>query len=68
LDVTDQASVDAAAEQAGEIDVLISNAGGIFGAAVETSPTAEIEHFYAQNRRGDPRRPGRPAADAPAHE
>jgi NAD(P)-dependent dehydrogenase (short-subunit alcohol dehydrogenase family) len=52
LDVTDQASVDAAVEQAGEIDVLISNAGVIFRAAVEASPTAEIERLYAQNTAG----------------
>jgi NAD(P)-dependent dehydrogenase (short-subunit alcohol dehydrogenase family) len=52
LDVTDQASVDAAVEQAGEIDVLISNAGVIFRAAVEASPAAEIERLYAQNTVG----------------
>jgi NADP-dependent 3-hydroxy acid dehydrogenase YdfG len=52
LDVTDQASVDAAVAQAGEIDVLISNAGVIFRAAVEASPVAEIERLYAQNTAG----------------
>ncbi|NAS20091.1 SDR family NAD(P)-dependent oxidoreductase [Herbidospora sp. NEAU-GS84] len=52
LDVTDQASVDAAVEQAGEIDILISNAGVIFAAAVEASPAAEIERLYAQNTVG----------------
>ena len=52
LDVTDQASVDAAVERAGEIDVLISNAGAIFAAAVEASPIAEIERLYAQNTAG----------------
>jgi NADP-dependent 3-hydroxy acid dehydrogenase YdfG len=52
LDVTDQASVDAAVEQAGEVDVLISNAGVIFRAAVEASPTAEIERLYALNTVG----------------
>jgi NADP-dependent 3-hydroxy acid dehydrogenase YdfG len=52
LDVTDQASVDAAVEQAGPIDVLVSNAGVIFRAAVEASPTAEIERLYAQNTVG----------------
>jgi NAD(P)-dependent dehydrogenase (short-subunit alcohol dehydrogenase family) len=52
LDVTDQASVDDAVNQAGEIDVLISNAGVIFRAAVEASPTAEIERLYAQNTVG----------------
>jgi NADP-dependent 3-hydroxy acid dehydrogenase YdfG len=52
LDVTDQASVDAAVEQAGPIDVLVSNAGVIFAAAVEASPLAEIERLYAQNTVG----------------
>jgi NAD(P)-dependent dehydrogenase (short-subunit alcohol dehydrogenase family) len=52
LDVTDQASVDAAVGQAGEIDVLLSNAGVIFRAAVEASPTAEIERLYAHNTVG----------------
>ena len=52
LDVTDQASVDAAVEQAGEIDTLISNAGVIFRAAVEASPAAEIERLYSLNTVG----------------
>jgi len=52
LDVTDQASVDAAVMQADEIDILISNAGVIFRAAVEASPTEEIERLYAQNTVG----------------
>ncbi|MEV5176824.1 SDR family NAD(P)-dependent oxidoreductase [Streptomyces flaveolus] len=52
LDVTDQASVDAAVEQAGQVDTLISNAGVIFRAAVEASPLEEIERLYAQNTVG----------------
>ena len=52
LDVTDQAGVDAAVAEAGEIDVLISNAGVIFRAAVEASPAAEIERLYALNTVG----------------
>jgi NAD(P)-dependent dehydrogenase (short-subunit alcohol dehydrogenase family) len=52
LDVTDQESVDAAVAQAGEIDTLVSNAGVIFAAAVEASPTAEIERLYEQNTVG----------------
>jgi NADP-dependent 3-hydroxy acid dehydrogenase YdfG len=52
LDVTDQASVDAAVAKAGEIDVLVSNAGVIFRAAVEASPAAEIERLYALNTVG----------------
>jgi NADP-dependent 3-hydroxy acid dehydrogenase YdfG len=52
LDVTDQASVDAAIAAAGPIDVLVSNAGSIFQAAVEASPVAEIERLFAQNAAG----------------
>jgi NADP-dependent 3-hydroxy acid dehydrogenase YdfG len=52
LDVTDQASVDAAVAQAGEVDVLVSNAGVIFRAAVEASPVDEIERLYRQNTAG----------------
>ncbi|MFC4030006.1 SDR family NAD(P)-dependent oxidoreductase [Streptomyces polygonati] len=52
LDVTDQASVDAAIEQAGEIDTLVSNAGTIFSAAVEASPTDEIERLLVHNTVG----------------
>ena len=52
LDVTDQSSIDATIEHAGEIDVLISNAGVIFTAAVEASPIAEIERLFAQNTVG----------------
>jgi NAD(P)-dependent dehydrogenase (short-subunit alcohol dehydrogenase family) len=50
LDVTDHASLDAATAQAGEIDVLMSNAGGIFAAAIEASPIAEIERLFAAGR------------------
>ena len=52
LDVTDQASVDAAVAAAGTVDVLVSNAGVIFLAAVEASPVAEIERLFAQNTVG----------------
>jgi NADP-dependent 3-hydroxy acid dehydrogenase YdfG len=52
LDVTDQASVEAALAQAGDVDVLISNAGVIFAAAVEASPIDEIERLYRQNTSG----------------
>ncbi|NEB77388.1 SDR family oxidoreductase [Streptomyces sp. SID14478] len=52
LDVSDQASVEAAVEQAGEIDTLLSNAAVIFRAAVEASPTDELERLYAQNTVG----------------
>ena len=52
LDVTDQASVDDAVARAGEVDVLVSNAGVIFRAAVEASPLDEIERLYQQNTVG----------------
>src|ERR1700760_3285336 len=52
LDVTDQASVDAAVKAAGEVDVLVSNAGVIFQATVEASPVAEIERWFALNTGG----------------
>jgi NADP-dependent 3-hydroxy acid dehydrogenase YdfG len=52
LDVTDQHSVDEAVAAAGEVDVLVSNAGVIFVGAVEASPVAEIERLFAQNTAG----------------
>ncbi len=52
LDVTDQQSVDEAVATAGEVDVLVSNAGVIFVGAVEASPVAEIERLFAQNTAG----------------
>lgn len=52
LDVTDQDSVDEAVAAAGQVDILVSNAGVIFLAAVEASPVAEIERLFAQNTAG----------------
>ncbi len=52
LDVTDQESVDAAVKAAGEIDVLVSNAGDIFRAPVEASPQAEIARLFELNTFG----------------
>jgi NAD(P)-dependent dehydrogenase (short-subunit alcohol dehydrogenase family) len=52
LDVTDQATVDHAIVTAGQVDVLVSNAGVIFFAAVEASPVTEIERLFAQNTAG----------------
>ncbi|MYV53761.1 SDR family NAD(P)-dependent oxidoreductase, partial [Streptomyces sp. SID3212] len=52
LDVTDQAGVDEAIAAAGEVDVLVSNAGTIFVGSVEASPVAEIERLFAQNTAG----------------
>ncbi len=52
LDVTDQASVDAAVDAAGDIDVLVSNAGVVFRGAVEASPVTEIERLFTLNTAG----------------
>ncbi|MET0700073.1 MAG: SDR family NAD(P)-dependent oxidoreductase [Mycobacterium sp.] len=52
LDVTDDASVAAAIKAAGEIDILISNAGVIFYAAVEAIPLSELERVFSQNTVG----------------
>jgi NAD(P)-dependent dehydrogenase (short-subunit alcohol dehydrogenase family) len=52
LDVTDQASVDAAVAGAGELDALVSNAGVIFYAAVEASPIDEVRRLFEQNTLG----------------
>ncbi|MCW2526912.1 MAG: short-chain dehydrogenase/reductase [Pseudonocardiales bacterium] len=52
LDVTDQATVDEAVGLAGDVDILVSNAGVIFHGAVEASPPAEIERLFAQNTSG----------------
>lgn len=52
LDVTDDASVTTAINAAGEIDILISNAGAIFYAAVEAIPASEFERLLQQNTIG----------------
>jgi NAD(P)-dependent dehydrogenase (short-subunit alcohol dehydrogenase family) len=52
LDVTDDASVTTAIEAAGAIDILISNAGAIFYAAVEATPLTELERLLSQNTVG----------------
>jgi NAD(P)-dependent dehydrogenase (short-subunit alcohol dehydrogenase family) len=52
LDVTDDASVTAAVQQAGEIDILISNAGAIFFAAVEATPPAQAAKLFDLNTLG----------------
>jgi len=52
LDVTDDASIAAAIETAGPIDVLVNNAGiGLFG-SLEHSPLAKIRSVYATNTLG----------------
>jgi NADP-dependent 3-hydroxy acid dehydrogenase YdfG len=52
LDVTDDASVAAAVAAAGDIDILISNAGVIFYAAVEATPLTELQRVLNLNTVG----------------
>jgi NADP-dependent 3-hydroxy acid dehydrogenase YdfG len=52
LDVTDDASVTAAVAAAGDIDVVIANAGAIFYAAVEAIPLAELQRLLNLNTVG----------------
>jgi NAD(P)-dependent dehydrogenase (short-subunit alcohol dehydrogenase family) len=52
LDVTDPASVAAAVQGAGEIDVLVSNAGVIFHAAVEATPPDKFAQLLDLNTVG----------------
>ncbi|ORA17502.1 SDR family NAD(P)-dependent oxidoreductase [Mycobacterium asiaticum] len=52
LDVTDDSSVTAAVAAAGEIDILISNAGAIFYAAVEAIPLPELGRVFDLNTVG----------------
>src|SRR5260370_26692411 len=49
LDVTDQASVDAAISAAGDIDVLVSNAGETIRGTVEATPLSEYQRLYDIN-------------------
>jgi NAD(P)-dependent dehydrogenase (short-subunit alcohol dehydrogenase family) len=52
LDVTDPASVATAVREAGEVDVLVSNAGAIFHAAVEAIPPQEFARLLDVNTLG----------------
>jgi NAD(P)-dependent dehydrogenase (short-subunit alcohol dehydrogenase family) len=52
LDVTDPASVAAAVRNAGEVDVLVSNAGVIFYAAVEATPPDKFAQLLDLNTVG----------------
>jgi NAD(P)-dependent dehydrogenase (short-subunit alcohol dehydrogenase family) len=52
LDVTDQASVDKAIEDAGVVDVLVSNAGATVRAPLESVPIAEIDRLFQLNTIG----------------
>lgn len=52
LDVTDAASVKAAIADAGEIDVLVSNAGATVRAPLESVPLEEVEELFRLNTFG----------------
>lgn len=52
LDVTDPVSVGAAVREAGEVDILISNAGVIFYAAVEATPPEKLAELFDLNTTG----------------
>ncbi|MFI5610296.1 SDR family oxidoreductase [Amycolatopsis sp. NPDC051903] len=52
LDVTDQDSVDAAIRDAGEVDVLVSNAGESVRAPLESVPLDEVERLFRLNTLG----------------
>lgn len=52
LDVTDQESVDQAVQDAGHIDVLVSNAGDTVRAPLESVPLAEVERLFRLNTLG----------------
>ena len=52
LDVTDQASVDAALDRAGRIDVLLSNAGATVRAPLETIPLDALRDLFELNAFG----------------
>lgn len=52
LDVTVQESVDQAIQDAGDIDVLISNAGETVRAPLESVPLSEVERLFQLNTLG----------------
>src|ERR1700744_304593 len=52
LDVTDDSSGTAAVAAGGDIDVLVSNAGEIFYAAVEATPLPELQRLFTLNTVG----------------
>jgi NAD(P)-dependent dehydrogenase (short-subunit alcohol dehydrogenase family) len=52
LDVTDPVSIASAVGEAGEIDVLVSNAGEIFYAAVEATPPEALARLLDINTVG----------------
>ena len=52
LDVTSQASVDAAIARAGQVDVLVSNAGATVRAPLETVPLEAVQQLIELNTLG----------------
>jgi NADP-dependent 3-hydroxy acid dehydrogenase YdfG len=52
LDVTDQASVDAALHAAGHVDALVSNAGETLVGTVEGTPLEEFDRMFQLNTLG----------------
>lgn len=52
LDVTDQKSVDEALRAAGEVDVLVSNAGATIRGPLEAVPISEVEALFQLNTLG----------------
>jgi NADP-dependent 3-hydroxy acid dehydrogenase YdfG len=52
LDVTDDTSVTAAVAAAGDIDIVVANAGVIFYAAVEATPPSELQRLFNLNTIG----------------
>ena len=64
LDVTDPGSISSAVGEAGEIDVLVSNAGEIFYAAVEATPPEALAAAGHQHDRCPAGGAGGPARDA----
>jgi NADP-dependent 3-hydroxy acid dehydrogenase YdfG len=52
LDVTDQASVDAAVKAAGRVDAFISNAGQTMRGSVESMPIDEVQRLFELNTLG----------------
>ena len=52
LDVTDDASVHEAFAAAGDVDIVIANAGIIFYAAVEATPLPELQRLFDLNTVG----------------
>ncbi|MFD0745160.1 SDR family oxidoreductase [Phytohabitans flavus] len=49
LDVTDPESVAAAAAQAGDVTILVNNAGGLVGANYLTSPVGDVRREFEVN-------------------